>query len=85
MAIIENDTIVGHVPRTISVPCNLFLKKGGIISCIVIGPRQYSRDLDQGGLDVPCKLVFSGPVKEDFERKVQSFNIAEGTQTQTIC
>ena len=50
----------------------MFLKKGGIISCIVTGPHQYSRDLDQGGLDVPCKLIFSGPVKEDFKRKVQS-------------
>ena len=46
MAIIENDLtlgttdIVGHVPRTISVPCGLFLKKGGTISCVVTGPRQ---------------------------------------------
>jgi len=72
VAIIENDTIVGHVPRTISVPCDLFLKKGGTISCVVTGPRQYSTDLEQGGLDVPCKLIFSGSVKEDFKRKVQN-------------
>ena len=43
--------IVGHVPRTISVPCGLFLKKGGTISCVVTGPRQprarYSRDLEK--------------------------------------
>lgn len=51
MAIIENDTIVGHVPRTISVPCDLFLKKGGTISCVATGPRQYSRDLGKGGLN----------------------------------
>ena len=39
--------IVGHVPRTISVSCGLFLKKGGTISCVVTGPRQprYSRDI----------------------------------------
>ena len=54
MAIIENDShvsyyIVGHVPRTISAPCGLFLKKGGTISCVVTGPRQprYSRDLEK--------------------------------------
>ena len=35
-------------------------------------PHQYSRDLDKGGLDVPSKLIFSGPVKENFKRKVQS-------------
>ena len=41
--------IVGHVPRTISVPCGLFLKKGDTISCVVTGPRQprYSRDLEK--------------------------------------
>ena len=41
--------IVGHVPRTISVPCGLLLKKGGTISCVVTGPCQprYSRDLEK--------------------------------------
>ena len=41
--------IVGHVPRTILVPCGLFLKKGGTISCVVTGPCQprYSRDLEK--------------------------------------
>ena len=64
--------IVGHVPRNISVLCDLFLKKGGTILCIITGPHQYSRDLEKGGLDVPCKLIFSGLVKEDFKQKVQS-------------
>ena len=41
--------IDGHVPRTILVPCGLFLKKGGTISCVVTGPRQppNSRDLEK--------------------------------------
>ena len=41
--------IVGHAPRTNSVPCGLFLKKGGTISCVVTGPCQprYSRDLEK--------------------------------------
>ena len=33
-------TIVGHVPQPISIPRDLFLKKGGTISCVVTGPRQ---------------------------------------------
>ena len=39
--------IDGYVPRSISVPCGLFLKKGGTISCVITGPSQprYSRDL----------------------------------------
>ena len=29
----------------------------------MIGTRQYSRDLVQGGLEVPCKLKFTGDHK----------------------
>ena len=53
------------------MPCDLFLQKRGTIAVIVTGPPQYSRDLDQGWQDVPCKLVFSGPVKDNFKQKVQ--------------
>ena len=37
------------MPRTISVPCGLFLKKGGTISGVVTGPCQprYSGDLEK--------------------------------------
>ena len=49
VAVTKDGTIVGHVPRTISIPYDLFIEKGGIISCIVMGPSQYSRELVQGG------------------------------------
>ena len=32
--------------------------------CEVTGARRYSYDLPQGGLELPRKLIFSGPVKE---------------------
>ena len=66
-------TIAGHMPCTISVPCNLFLQKGGTIGCTVTGLPHYSRDLEQGGQDVPCKLMFSaaGSMKDEFKQKVQ--------------
>ena len=52
MDITKNDTltiatIIGHVSGVISVPCNLFLKKGSTISCVVTGSHQYSRDLEK--------------------------------------
>lgn len=28
------------------------------------GPRRYSRDLPQGGVEIPCKLTFVGPVQD---------------------
>ena len=45
----DSNCIVGYVPRTISVPYCLLLKKGGTISCVVTGPRQprYSRHLEK--------------------------------------
>ena len=34
------------------------LKKRGTITCTVNGERRYSRDLTQGGLEIPCLLIF---------------------------
>ena len=32
--------------------------------CVVIGASRYSRDLAQGGMEVPCQLNFTGHDKE---------------------
>ena len=55
--------IVGHIPRQISTPCNMFIRSSGSITCIVTGSRHYSVDLPQGGLEVPCRLQFKGNEK----------------------
>ena len=35
--------------------------KGGVISCKVTDPnRKYSRDLAQGGLEIPCVITLRG-------------------------
>ena len=60
VAVKKLDSIVGHVPRTISTLCHLFLSRGGSITCTVTGIRKYSDDLPQGGLEVPCQLTFRG-------------------------
>ena len=60
----KNDVVIGHVPCNISVPCDLFLRNGGSVLCIITGVHYYSSNLAQGGLEVPCKLVFNGPVKD---------------------
>ena len=57
VAILRGGDVVGHVPHTILTPCNVFIRKGGVITCIICH-RQYSLDLEQGGLDMPCKLQF---------------------------
>ena len=54
-------TMVGHLPKKTSSICSLFIRKGGTIDCEVMDPnRKYSRDLPQGGLEVPCVLTLRG-------------------------
>jgi len=36
------DVVVGHVPRTISCLCSAFIRRGGVIDCIVEGARRFS-------------------------------------------
>ena len=61
VAVKKVDTIVGHVPRHISSICSIFIRRGGVITCKVTGSGRYSRDIPQGGMEVPCKLVFQSP------------------------
>ena len=60
----KDDSIIGHLPKNISRICSLFLRRGGSISCIVAGSRRYLSDLSQGGLEIPCSLLFRGKQRE---------------------
>ena len=64
VAICKSDIVVGHVPKRILSICSSFLRRGGTITCKVMGPRRYSADLLQGGLEIPCKLIFTGIAKD---------------------
>ena len=55
---LKESLIVGHMPKKISSICPVFLQSSGTITCKVTGNWQYLADLDQGGLKVPCKLLF---------------------------
>ena len=71
IAVCKGAEIVGHVPRYISTLCSLFIRRGGTLYAIVLGGRQYPRDLVQGGMEVPCRLHFVGNGGE--LKKVKSF------------
>ena len=43
---------------------SLFIRRGGSITCEVTGLRQYSHDLVQGRLEIPCLMHFEGDQKE---------------------
>lgn len=57
----KSGNIVGHLPKKISSTCSLFLRRGGTLTCKVTNPsKRYSRDLEQGGLEIPCVIIFRG-------------------------
>ena len=63
ISIKKDDIVVGHLPWKISQMCTLHLRWGGNIDCLVSGGRRYSQDLPQGGVEIPCKLLFHGKPK----------------------
>ena len=64
VAVLRHGRVVGHIPRRISAACSLFIERNGRIHCRITGTRQYSADLPQGGLEIPCVLTFEGDKKE---------------------
>ena len=72
VSIKKGSEIIGHVPRKISAACHLFLGFGGSLSCIITDAhRRYSSDLPQGGLEIPCKLVFESTMSSNLVPKVR--------------
>ena len=58
-AVRKSANVIGHVPRKISAACSLSIQRGGTLTCIIVDTRrQYSTDLPQGGLQIPCKFEF---------------------------
>ena len=65
VAIMKDTQVVGHIPRTISCTCTLFIRRGGSILATVTGSRRHCtcRGLDKGGVELPCIYRFTGPSK----------------------
>ena len=54
----RSNVTVGHLPRSTSPICSIFIRRGGTITSRVNGTRRYSADIPQGGLEIPCVLTF---------------------------
>ena len=37
---------------------HFFVKHDGEIRCEITGSKRYSSDLEQGGLEIPAKIIF---------------------------
>ena len=67
VSVVKDRTVVGHLPRKISRVCSLFLRCG-VITCEITGRKCYSKDLVQGGLEVPCILILKSDNKQELEK-----------------
>ena len=79
VTVTKSGNIVGHLPRKISSACAMFLQKDGRIDCQVLGTRQYSAYLPQGGLEIPCLLKFLGD-KKDVEKLKKIIEFADSAR-----
>ena len=64
VAVKKDETVIGHLPQKVSRVCSLFLRRGGTVYCRVSGSRRYSSDLPQGGLEIPCEVIFTAKAGE---------------------
>ena len=59
LALINSDSVtVGHLPKFMSKLAHFFVKQAGKTKCEITGSKRYSSDLDQGGLEIPAKIMF---------------------------
>ena len=69
VAVTKDGVVIGHLLRKVSRVCSLFLRRSGRIHCRVTGGRRYPIDLPQGGLEIPCRIVFTA--EEDQLKKLK--------------
>ena len=59
IALINSESVtVGHLSKFMSKLAHIFVKQAGKIRCEITGSKRYSSDLDQGGLEIPAKIMF---------------------------
>uniref|UniRef100_A0A1X7TG99 Ubiquitin-like protease family profile domain-containing protein n=1 Tax=Amphimedon queenslandica TaxID=400682 RepID=A0A1X7TG99_AMPQE len=82
VAVKKNGHVVGHIPRKISAICSTFIRRGGCIICTVTGSRRYSRDLVQGGLEIPCITTFITDSEIEVNKSNEDYIDADTVQTE---
>ena len=73
IALISSESVtVGYLPKCMSKLAHFFVKYARKIRCEIIGSKRYSSDLEQGGLEIPAKVIFqssNGRVIEEMKKK----------------
>ena len=68
IAVKNGKQTVGHIPMFLSKLTFCFLRYDGMVSIKVNGPRRYSVDLIQGGLELPAEFTFQTSNKKLFSQ-----------------
>ena len=71
VAIKKGSKVAGHVSRKMLAACSLFSRLVKALHCeITDNHHQYSSDLPQGGLEIPCKFVFQCEANKNLMSKM---------------
>ena len=76
IAVKNGKQTVGHIPMFLSKLTFLFLRYDGKVSIKVNGPRRYSVNLIQGGLELPTEFTFQTS-NEKFFSQIQEETLVE--------
>ena len=74
IALINSELVaVGHLPKFVSKLTHFFVEHAGKIRCEITGSKRYSFDIEQGGLEIPAKIVFQNSnerIIEEMKKKL---------------
>ena len=74
IALTNSDSFtVGHLSKFMSKLEHFFVKHDGEIRCEITGSKRYSSDLEQGGLEIPAKIIFQNSnerITEEMKKKL---------------
>ena len=68
VSVVKDSQVVGHLPKKHSRVFWHFIKRGGMVKCQVTGSREFTSDLPQGGLEVPCLLICSESIVDRLQK-----------------
>ena len=74
IALINSESVTAsHLPKFMSKLARFFVKHAGKIRCEITGSKRYSSDLEQGGLEIPAKIIFQNSnerIIEEMKKKL---------------
>ena len=74
IALINSEPVtVGHLPKFMSKLAHFFVKHTGKIKRKITGSKRNSSDLEQGGLEIPAKIIVQNSNERIIEEMKKKF------------